>query len=75
MCLLGICAVSLLHYYKALHNISLLQELSSSSTHLKTLKMFRGIFWNFPATDHSQQDFYSLSHLKVEAMRVKEVLI
>ncbi|KAG1936519.1 beta-1,4-mannosyl-glycoprotein 4-beta-N-acetylglucosaminyltransferase a isoform X1 [Pimephales promelas] len=66
MCLLGICAVSLLHYYKALHNISLLQELSSSSTHLKTLKMFRGIFWNFPATDHSQQDFYSLSHLKTQ---------
>ncbi|XP_016387782.1 beta-1,4-mannosyl-glycoprotein 4-beta-N-acetylglucosaminyltransferase-like [Sinocyclocheilus rhinocerous] len=65
LCLLGICVISFLHYYKALHNISLLQELSSPSTHLKTLKMFSDIFWNFPAADfHSQQDFHEHSHLK-----------
>lgn len=68
LCLLGIFIVSFFHYYKALHNILLLQELSSSST----LKMFRGIFWRFPATDfHSQQDLYRHNHLKVEAIRVK----
>ncbi|XDV13604.1 hypothetical protein PO909_001982 [Leuciscus waleckii] len=65
LCLLGICVISFLHYYKALHNISLLQELSYSSTHLKSLKVFKGFFWSFPTTDfHSQQDFYGHSHLK-----------
>lgn len=75
LCLLGICVISFLHYYKALLNISLLQELSPSSNHLKTLKVFNGIFWGFPTTVfHSQQDFNRHRHLKVE-MRVKEVLI
>ncbi|XP_077068078.1 beta-1,4-mannosyl-glycoprotein 4-beta-N-acetylglucosaminyltransferase a isoform X2 [Siphateles boraxobius] len=67
LCLLGICVVSSLHYFKALQNISLLQELSSSSTNLNNLKIFRGVFWSFPATDfHSQQDIYRHSHLKTQ---------
>ncbi|KAL1277741.1 hypothetical protein QQF64_024414 [Cirrhinus molitorella] len=64
LCVLGICVVSFLHYYKALHSIPLLQELSSPSN-LKTLKMFSDIFWNGPAADsHSQQDFHRHSRLK-----------
>lgn len=72
LCLLGICVISFLHYYKALYNILLLQELSAPSTHLKSLKVFSDIFWKFPAADfHPQQDFHKHSHLKVEPMRVK----
>ncbi|XP_052397941.1 beta-1,4-mannosyl-glycoprotein 4-beta-N-acetylglucosaminyltransferase [Carassius gibelio] len=55
LCLLGICIISLLHYNRALHNISLLQELLSPST----LKMFSDIFWNFLAADFgSKQELH-----------------
>ncbi|XP_051743513.1 beta-1,4-mannosyl-glycoprotein 4-beta-N-acetylglucosaminyltransferase a isoform X1 [Ctenopharyngodon idella] len=68
LCLLGICVISFLHYCKPLHNTSLLQELSSSSTHLKTLRMFSRIFWSFTASDFpSQQDLHKDSYLKEEA--------
>lgn len=65
VCLLGICVVSFLHYYTALHNISLLQEISSPSSHLNTLKMLRGFFWNFPTDDIPfKQDRQKSSHQK-----------
>ncbi|XP_050960419.1 beta-1,4-mannosyl-glycoprotein 4-beta-N-acetylglucosaminyltransferase a isoform X2 [Labeo rohita] len=68
LCLLGIFVVSFLHYYKALYNIPLLQEFSSPSNHLKTLKIFSDIFWNIPAADfNSQQDVHKLSRLNVKS--------
>ncbi|TRY54921.1 hypothetical protein DNTS_020695 [Danionella cerebrum] len=63
--LLGICVLSVLHCYKALQSTSLLQDLSSPSKHLKSLKMFSGIFWSFPTeVVQSQQEPYEPIHVK-----------
>ncbi|XP_056609406.1 beta-1,4-mannosyl-glycoprotein 4-beta-N-acetylglucosaminyltransferase-like [Triplophysa dalaica] len=48
LCILGLCFISFQYYYKALHNIPLLQEFSSPSLHLNSLKMVGSFFWNVP---------------------------
>ncbi|XP_031144850.1 beta-1,4-mannosyl-glycoprotein 4-beta-N-acetylglucosaminyltransferase isoform X1 [Sander lucioperca] len=44
-CTVGLCVISFLHYYKALHYVSLLRELSAPYPNIKSFIMVTGFFW------------------------------
>ncbi|XP_051987716.1 beta-1,4-mannosyl-glycoprotein 4-beta-N-acetylglucosaminyltransferase-like [Xyrauchen texanus] len=68
LCLVGVYVISILYYYKALRNIPLLQELYSSSSHLKTLKLVRDFFWNVPDTKF-QLNHDNRKHVYIKGFR------
>ncbi|KAG7239542.1 hypothetical protein INR49_028812 [Caranx melampygus] len=45
LCTVGLCVISFLHYYKALHYVSLLHELSPPNPNIKSFIMVTGFFW------------------------------
>ncbi|XP_068606922.1 beta-1,4-mannosyl-glycoprotein 4-beta-N-acetylglucosaminyltransferase [Brachionichthys hirsutus] len=45
LCTVGLCVISFLHYYKALHYVSLLRELSAPYPNVKSFIMVSGFFW------------------------------
>lgn len=46
LCTVGLCVISFLHYYKALHYVSLLRELSAAPyPNIKSFIMVTGFFW------------------------------
>ncbi len=45
ICTVGLCVISFLHYYKALHYVSLLRELSAPYPNIKSFIMVTGFFW------------------------------
>ncbi|XP_061770309.1 beta-1,4-mannosyl-glycoprotein 4-beta-N-acetylglucosaminyltransferase [Nerophis ophidion] len=47
LCTVGLCVISFLHYYKALHYVSLLRELSAPApySNIKSFIMVSGLFW------------------------------
>ncbi|XP_068455642.1 beta-1,4-mannosyl-glycoprotein 4-beta-N-acetylglucosaminyltransferase [Clinocottus analis] len=45
LCTVGLCVISFLHYYKALHYVSLLRELSAPYPNIKSFIMVSGYFW------------------------------
>ncbi|KAM9490029.1 beta-1,4-mannosyl-glycoprotein 4-beta-N-acetylglucosaminyltransferase isoform 1-T1 [Salvelinus alpinus] len=45
LCTVGLCVISFLHYYKALHYVSLLKELSAPYPNIKSFIMVTGFFW------------------------------
>ncbi|XP_034043288.1 beta-1,4-mannosyl-glycoprotein 4-beta-N-acetylglucosaminyltransferase [Thalassophryne amazonica] len=45
LCTVGLCVISFLHYYKALHYVSLLRELSAPYPNIKSFIMVTGFFW------------------------------
>lgn len=45
LCTVGLCVISFLHYYKALHYVSLLRELSAPYPNIKSFIMVSGFFW------------------------------
>ncbi|KAL2086969.1 hypothetical protein ACEWY4_018028 [Coilia grayii] len=50
LCTVGLCVISFLHYYKALHYVSLLRELSAPYPNIKSFIMVTGFFWKERAT-------------------------
>ncbi|XP_017548405.1 beta-1,4-mannosyl-glycoprotein 4-beta-N-acetylglucosaminyltransferase [Pygocentrus nattereri] len=50
LCTVGLCVISFLHYYKALHYVSLLRELSAPYPNIKSFIMVSGFFWRERAT-------------------------
>ncbi|XP_037114451.1 beta-1,4-mannosyl-glycoprotein 4-beta-N-acetylglucosaminyltransferase isoform X1 [Syngnathus acus] len=44
LCTVGLCVISFLHYYKALHYVSLLRELSAPYPNIKSI-VVAGFFW------------------------------
>lgn len=50
LCTVGLCVISFLHYYKALHYVSLLRELSAPYPNIKSFIMVSGFFWREGAT-------------------------
>ncbi|XP_061079523.1 beta-1,4-mannosyl-glycoprotein 4-beta-N-acetylglucosaminyltransferase-like isoform X2 [Conger conger] len=44
-CTVGLCVISFLHYYKALHYVSLLRELSAPYPNIKSFIVVAGMFW------------------------------
>ncbi|XP_069053308.1 beta-1,4-mannosyl-glycoprotein 4-beta-N-acetylglucosaminyltransferase isoform X1 [Lepisosteus oculatus] len=50
LCTVGLCVISFLHYYKALHYVSLLRELSAPYPNIKSFIMVSGFFWRDGAT-------------------------
>ncbi|XP_062852986.1 beta-1,4-mannosyl-glycoprotein 4-beta-N-acetylglucosaminyltransferase [Trichomycterus rosablanca] len=50
LCTVGLCVISFLHYYKALHYVSLLRELSAPYPNIKSFIMVSGFFWKDRAT-------------------------
>ncbi|KAG5278803.1 hypothetical protein AALO_G00102930 [Alosa alosa] len=50
LCTVGLCVISFLHYYKALHYVSLLRELSAPYPNIKSFIMVTGFFWRERAT-------------------------
>lgn len=45
LCTVGLCVISFLHYYKALHYVSLLRELSAPYPNIKSFILVTGFFW------------------------------
>lgn len=45
LCTVGLCVISFLHYYKTLHYVSLLRELSAPYPNIKSFIMVTGFFW------------------------------
>ncbi|XP_066563248.1 beta-1,4-mannosyl-glycoprotein 4-beta-N-acetylglucosaminyltransferase isoform X2 [Amia ocellicauda] len=45
LCTVGLCVISFLHYYKALHYVSLLRELSAPYPNIRSFIMVSGFFW------------------------------
>ncbi|XP_055367678.1 beta-1,4-mannosyl-glycoprotein 4-beta-N-acetylglucosaminyltransferase isoform X2 [Betta splendens] len=45
LCTVGLCVISFLHYYKTLHYVSLLRELSAPYPNIKSFIMVSGFFW------------------------------
>ncbi|XP_041093741.1 beta-1,4-mannosyl-glycoprotein 4-beta-N-acetylglucosaminyltransferase isoform X2 [Polyodon spathula] len=45
LCTVGLCLISFLHYYKALHYVTLLRELSSPYPNIKSFFMVSEFFW------------------------------
>ncbi|XP_055069585.2 beta-1,4-mannosyl-glycoprotein 4-beta-N-acetylglucosaminyltransferase [Misgurnus anguillicaudatus] len=45
ICTVGLCVISFLHYYKALHYVSLLRELSAPYPKIRSFIMVTGFFW------------------------------
>ncbi|TRY58426.1 hypothetical protein DNTS_002054 [Danionella cerebrum] len=45
ICTVGLCVISFLHYYKALHYVSLLRELSAPYPNIRSFIMVTGFFW------------------------------
>lgn len=45
LCTVGLCVISFLHYYKALHYVSLLRELSAPYPNIQSFIMVTGFFW------------------------------
>ncbi|KAJ8363223.1 hypothetical protein SKAU_G00120540 [Synaphobranchus kaupii] len=50
LCTVGLCVISFLHYYKALHYVSLLRELSAPYPNIQSFIMVTGFFWKERAT-------------------------
>ncbi|XP_036383182.1 beta-1,4-mannosyl-glycoprotein 4-beta-N-acetylglucosaminyltransferase-like isoform X2 [Megalops cyprinoides] len=50
LCTVGLCVISFLHYYKALHYVSLLRELSAPYPNIQSFIMVTGFFWKDRAT-------------------------
>uniref|UniRef100_A0A096M080 Beta-1,4-mannosyl-glycoprotein 4-beta-N-acetylglucosaminyltransferase n=1 Tax=Poecilia formosa TaxID=48698 RepID=A0A096M080_POEFO len=50
LCTVGLCVISFLHYYKALHYVSLLRELSAPYPNIKSFIMVSGFFWRWPTS-------------------------
>lgn len=50
LCTVGLCVISFLHYYKALHYVSLLRELTAPYPNIKSFIMVTGFFWKERAT-------------------------
>lgn len=50
ICTVGLCVISFLHYYKALHYVSLLRELSAPYPNIKSFIMVTGFFWKEGST-------------------------
>ncbi|KAJ8001643.1 hypothetical protein DPEC_G00171600 [Dallia pectoralis] len=59
LCTVGLCVISFLHYYKALHYVSLLRELSAPYPNIKSFIMVTGFFWReaTPLTSAVSSDF------------------
>ncbi|XP_077575596.1 beta-1,4-mannosyl-glycoprotein 4-beta-N-acetylglucosaminyltransferase [Stigmatopora nigra] len=55
LCTVGLCVISFLHYYKALHYVSLLRELSAPYPNLKSIIMVTGFFWQEKRTETGTQ--------------------
>ncbi|XP_036409439.1 beta-1,4-mannosyl-glycoprotein 4-beta-N-acetylglucosaminyltransferase-like [Megalops cyprinoides] len=54
LCTVGLCVISFLHYYKALHYVSLLRELSAPYPNIKSFIMVTGFFWREKASPLSR---------------------
>lgn len=69
LCTVGLCVISFLHYYKALHYVSLLRELSAPYPNIKSFIMVSGFFWRekglatTPLSPASPEEAPGLSHL------------
>lgn len=69
LCTVGLCVISFLHYYKALHYVSLLRELSAPYPNIKSFIMVSGFFWRekglaaTPLSPASPEEAPDLSHL------------
>uniref|UniRef100_A0A673GSI0 Beta-1,4-mannosyl-glycoprotein 4-beta-N-acetylglucosaminyltransferase-like n=1 Tax=Sinocyclocheilus rhinocerous TaxID=307959 RepID=A0A673GSI0_9TELE len=68
ICTVGLCVISFLHYYKALHYVSLLRELSAPYPNIKSFIMVTGFFWKegstlFPVYHHPKNPLESLGGL------------
>ncbi|KAG9338880.1 hypothetical protein JZ751_025320, partial [Albula glossodonta] len=50
LCTVGLCVISFLHYYKALHYVSLLRELSAPYPNIQSFIMVTGFFWKEKTT-------------------------
>lgn len=50
LCTVGLCVISFLHYYKALHYVSLLRELTAPYPNIKSFIMVTGFFWKEKTT-------------------------
>lgn len=50
LCTVGLCVISFLHYYKALHYVSLLRELTAPYPNIRSFIMVTGFFWKEKAT-------------------------
>ncbi|XP_057698404.1 beta-1,4-mannosyl-glycoprotein 4-beta-N-acetylglucosaminyltransferase isoform X1 [Corythoichthys intestinalis] len=55
LCTVGLCVISFLHYYKALHYVSLLRELSAPYPNIKSIIMVTGFFWQEKRTETGTQ--------------------
>lgn len=65
ICTVGLCVISFLHYYKALHYVSLLRELSAPYPNIKSFIMVTGFFWkegNTPLSSASPEEGPPLLH-------------
>ncbi|XP_052454969.1 beta-1,4-mannosyl-glycoprotein 4-beta-N-acetylglucosaminyltransferase [Carassius gibelio] len=74
ICTVGLCVISFLHYYKALHYVSLLRELSAPYPNIKSFIMVTGFFWkegNTPLSSASPEEgpppLHRLSDSKLRA--------
>ncbi|KAG1934224.1 beta-1,4-N-acetylglucosaminyltransferase family protein [Pimephales promelas] len=56
ICTVGLCVISFLHYYKALHYVSLLRELSAPYPNIKSFIMVTGFFWKEGSTPLNSGD-------------------
>uniref|UniRef100_A0A9J8DKZ3 Beta-1,4-mannosyl-glycoprotein 4-beta-N-acetylglucosaminyltransferase b n=1 Tax=Cyprinus carpio carpio TaxID=630221 RepID=A0A9J8DKZ3_CYPCA len=70
ICTVGLCVISFLHYYKALHYVSLLRELSAPYPNIKSFIMVTGFFWKEgtnPLSSVSPEEGPRLVHSKSRA--------
>nr|XP_023652598.1 beta-1,4-mannosyl-glycoprotein 4-beta-N-acetylglucosaminyltransferase isoform X1 [Paramormyrops kingsleyae] len=78
LCTVGLCVISFLHYYKALHYVSVLRELSAPYPNIKSFIMVSGLFWKdrpFPlaSTEPSEAHPFSMQSFSMDVRRSMEV--
>ncbi|XP_048847375.1 beta-1,4-mannosyl-glycoprotein 4-beta-N-acetylglucosaminyltransferase-like isoform X2 [Brienomyrus brachyistius] len=74
LCTVGLCVVSFLHYYKALHYVSVLRELSAPYPNIKSFIMVSGLFWKarpFPLTSTQPSESFNMDVQR--SMEVEEL--
>ncbi|XP_026159303.1 beta-1,4-mannosyl-glycoprotein 4-beta-N-acetylglucosaminyltransferase isoform X2 [Mastacembelus armatus] len=80
LCTVGLCVISFLHYYKALHYVSLLRELSAPYPNIKSFIMVTGFFWRekglstTPLSPASPEEAPDLPHSDTKARVVSGVV-
>lgn len=78
LCTVGLCVISFLHYYKALHYVSVLREFSAPYPNIKSFIMVSGLFWKdrpFPlaSTQPSEAHLLRVKSFSMEAQRSMEI--